>query len=343
MRFLVAAGGTGGHILPALALASELMKAGHDLCWLGRADGMEADLVKRAGFRFTPVPAARLPGRRLHRAPGWLAATLRGVAVSGAAIRDERADALVAAGGYVSVGPLVAARLQRLPYFLLEQNRRPGRVTRMFAPGARRVFCGFPPEPGLRADVEVTGNPLRPGPAAGQRADDGRTVLVLGGSLGARALSLAALDAAAALTNLRFTILTGHRDYALVKSRVRSANCELVEFTDRPEELYRQATIAVSRAGGMVLSELVASGIPAILVPYPHATDRHQDANAEWLASNGAAITLDQARLSGLTVTIRGLIDDDERRSRMSAAARRLALPGAGAAIAERMGECLAA
>jgi UDP-N-acetylglucosamine--N-acetylmuramyl-(pentapeptide) pyrophosphoryl-undecaprenol N-acetylglucosamine transferase len=342
MRFLVAAGGTGGHILPALALASELMKAGDEVTWLGRADGMEAELVERRGIGLRPVPAARLPGRRLHRVPAWCITSLRGVAAAGSAMRP-RPDALVAAGGYVSAAPLAAAWFRRVPYFLLEQNRVPGRVTRLFAPGARRTFLGFPTVTRLPGDSEVAGNPLRPGPAAGLRADDGRTVLVLGGSLGARALNLAALDAAAALTNLRFIILAGRRDHALVKARVRSANCELVEFTDRPEELYRQATIAVSRAGGMVLSELVASGIPAILVPYPHATDRHQEANAEWLASNGAAITLDQNHLSGLTVLIRGLIDDAPRRSRMEAAARELARPDAAATIARRIRECSAA
>jgi UDP-N-acetylglucosamine--N-acetylmuramyl-(pentapeptide) pyrophosphoryl-undecaprenol N-acetylglucosamine transferase len=168
-------------------------------------------------------------------------------------------------------------------------------------------------------------------------------VLFIGGSLGAQALNAAALDAAAALTNLNFIILTGRRDYDFVRSRVTSKNVELVEFTSHPEELYRRATIAVSRAGGVVLSELVAFGIPAILIPFPYATDRHQDANAEYLASVGAASVLDQSRLSGLTSLVRTLMDDAPRRQQMEAAARSIARPDAASAIARRIRECLAA
>ena len=188
----------------------------------------------------------------------------------------------------------------------------------------------------------MTGNPLRPEIVADGRADDGRTVLVLGGSLGARALSFAALDAASVLTGTRFILLTGRRDFDMVRSVARGGNVELVDFTDRPHELYRRATVAVSRAGGMAVSELAAFGIPAILVPFPHATDRHQEANAQYLASLGAASTMDECRLSGLSSELKLLLDDEGRRQRMSDAARRAAKPDAAVAAAEEIERCLA-
>lgn len=342
MKLLFAAGGTGGHILPALTLAEELRRRGHEVCWAGRADGMEAGLVRARDIEFEPVPAAGLAGRSLPRKAAWPFVMTRGLAASLALLGRRAPDAVVAAGGYVGAGPLAAARLRGVPYFLLEQNRIPGRVTRLFAPRARRVMLAFPTLAPLKADALVTGNPLRPEIVTDGRVDDGRTVLVLGGSLGARALSLAALDAADVLTGIRFILLTGRRDFDLVRSQLRTGNVELVDFTDRPHELYRRATVAVSRAGGMVLSELVAFGIPAILVPYPHATDRHQEANAQYLASLGAASILDQHRLSGFTSELKRLLDDEGRRRRMSDAARKAARPDAATVIAGEIEKCLA-
>ncbi len=340
---MLVAGGTGGHVFPALTLADELMKRKMEIVWVGRPEGLERDLVCKRGCRFEPVPAAGFVGKGLLAKLRWPWTFLRGVIRSWSLVRGFDPDAVVAAGGYVGAAPLLCAQILGKPFFLLEQNRIPGRVTRFFAPRARECFLAFPAAGKTGPNRMVTGNPLRPEIAVGKRSDDNRTVLVLGGSQGARALNLAALDAAAALTNLRFIILAGRRDYNLVKSRVRSGNCELVEFTDRPEELYKQATIAVSRAGGMVLSELVAFGIPAILVPFPYATDRHQDANAQYLASIGAAIILDQNRLSGLTSSVHALINDEQRRKKMAQAAREAARPDAAQVVAERIVQCLAA
>jgi UDP-N-acetylglucosamine--N-acetylmuramyl-(pentapeptide) pyrophosphoryl-undecaprenol N-acetylglucosamine transferase len=282
-------------------------------------------------------------GKGIRARLAWPWILLAGVAKSFRLLAAHSPDALVAAGGYVGAAPLLAARLSGRTFFLLEQNRIPGRVTRFFSGRARECFFAFPPVGEQRPNWTVTGNPLRAEIARDERHDDGRTVLVLGGSGGARALNLAALDAAAALGNLNFIVLTGRRDYELVRSRVRSKNIELVEFTKRPEELYKRATIAISRAGGMVLSEIVAYGIPAILVPFPHATDRHQDANAQYMASLGAAIFLDQDRLSGLMSLIRTLMDDQGRRRQMEKACRAAARPDAARVVAERIIQCLAA
>ncbi len=345
---MLAAGGTGGHVFPALALASELMRRAVDVVWVGRRDGLEADLARSHGYEFEPVPAAGFVGKGIRARLAWPGVFSAGVVRSIGLVSRWAPDAVVATGGYVAAAPLVAARLAGRPFFLLEQNRVPGRVTRFFLAGARMCFFGFPPKGTAECyfgrkvgtcgtNVMVTGNPLRPEMSTLARHDDGKTVLVLGGSGGARALTFAALDTAAALANLHFIILTGRRDFELARSMRRSSNCELVEFTDRPSELYARATIAISRAGGMVLSELVAYGIPAILVPFPYAADRHQHANAEYLESVGAAINLDQSCLSGLTSLTGELMSDTGRRHRMEQACRAVARPDAASVIAENI------
>jgi len=340
---LIAAGGTGGHVFPALALADELMRRGHSVAWLGRPDSLESRVAAGHGHEFEPVPAAGLFGKRMSYKLRWPWITLRGAARACRVLRRRRPDALVAAGGFVSAPALFCARAAGLPYFLLEQNRVPGRVTRLFAGSAKVCFLTFPLVEPIRAACSVTGSPLRPALAAGGRSDDGRTVLVLGGSGGARVLNFAAIESARALPEYHFVVLTGRRDHKLIRSQDVPANCELVEFTEAPEELYRRATLAVSRAGGMVLSELVVFGIPAILIPFPHATDNHQDANARHLESVGAAIVLDQDRLPGLTAMIDELMSGAERRREMSDAAGAVGRPDAAADIVERIERCLAA
>ncbi len=329
-------------MFPALALVDELRRLGTKVVWVGRDRGLECQVAAEHGVEFVSLPARGFYGKKAWAKALGLWVGLVGLFRALVLLRRVTPQGVVATGGFASAAVLAAALVSRIPFFLLEQNCIPGRVTRFFARRAKATFLGFVPAKPLPGCYEVTGNPLRGALAAGGRSDDGRTVLVLGGSQGARALNLAALDAAAALTTLNFIILTGHRDYDYIRGRRSSANCELVAFTSRPEELYRRATICVSRAGGMVLSELVAFNIPAILIPFPYATDRHQDANAQHLAAVGAASVLDQTRLSGLTSTIRSLMDDEPKRRRMEQAARTVARPDAARVIAGRIIEMLA-
>jgi UDP-N-acetylglucosamine--N-acetylmuramyl-(pentapeptide) pyrophosphoryl-undecaprenol N-acetylglucosamine transferase len=343
LKVVLGAGGTGGHVFPALALAVELRELGADVLWVGRESGLESQVAVENGFAFEGLASAGFYGKSIlgKARAAWL--LCRGLLQAISLLRRVKPSGVAATGGYATAALLAATEFAGIPYFLLEQNRIPGRVTTFFAPQARETFLAFPSVKPLPGVSGVSGNPLRRQFSQGARADDGKTVFFIGGSLGAQALNLAALDAAAALSNLNFVILTGRRDYEFVRSRVRSSNCELVEFTSHPEELYRKATIAVSRAGGVVLSELVAFGIPAILIPFPHATDRHQDANANYLVSVGAAEVLDQSRLSGLTSLIGTMMDDASRRQQMEKAARSIARPDAAPAIARRIKECLAA
>lgn len=322
-------------------MVAELLKRGVDVAWVGREDSLEQRAAFELGVGFAALPASGFFGKGMFGKVAGIARTVAALLRCPRLFGVVKPDAVVAAGGFVSLAPLAAAWMSRIPYYLLEQNCIPGRVTRLYAAGAREVFLGFPLEQRLSGNCVVTGNPLRPS-MRGVQADDGRTVLVLGGSLGARALNLAALDAAAALANLHFIVVTGSRDHALISSLVRSHNCELVEFTSQPEKLYSRATIAVSRAGGLVLSELMAFGIPAILVPFPYATDGHQEANARFAAAAGAGILLEQSGLSSLTESIRSLIEDRSRREKMSRAAKKAARPDAAKAIADRILQCSA-
>ncbi len=343
MKVVLGAGGTGGHVFPALALGIEMRDLGIEVLWAGRESGLENQVAAENGFAFEPLASAGFYGK----GPGpkvqaiWL--LCRGLLQAISLLRQVKPSGVVATGGFATAGLLAATEFSGTPYFLMEQNCIPGRVTSFFSPRARETFLAFPGKEPFPGASSLTGNPLRREFRQGERSDDGKTVLFIGGSLGAHALNAAALDAAAALANLNFIILTGRRDYEFVRSRVTSKNVELVESTSHPEELYRRATIAVSRAGGVVLSELVAFGIPAILIPFPYATDRHQDANAEYLASIGAASVLDQSRLSGLTSLVRTLMDDAPRRQQMEVAARSIARPDAASTIARRIQECLAA
>jgi UDP-N-acetylglucosamine--N-acetylmuramyl-(pentapeptide) pyrophosphoryl-undecaprenol N-acetylglucosamine transferase len=341
LKVVLGAGGTGGHVFPALALAIEMRDLGLEVLWAGRESGLEGQVAAENGFAFEPLASSGFYGKGAGQKvqAAWL--LCRGLMQAISLLRRVKPSGVVATGGFATAGLLAATEFGWTPYFLLEQNCIPGRVTSFFAPRAREAFLAFQsakPFPGASC---VTGNPLRREFSLGERSDDGKTVLFVGGSLGAQALNLAALDTAAALSNLNFIILTGRRDYEFVRSRVRSSNCELVEFTSHPEELYRRATIAVSRAGGVVLSELLAFGIPAILIPFPYATDRHQDANAEYVASVGAATVLDQSSLSGLTSLVRTLMDDAPRRRQMETAAGSIAKPNAASAIARRIAEVL--
>jgi UDP-N-acetylglucosamine--N-acetylmuramyl-(pentapeptide) pyrophosphoryl-undecaprenol N-acetylglucosamine transferase len=354
---LLSAGGTGGHVFPALALASELREEGATVVWAGRPDGLECRVAAEAGFRFEPLSAAGFFGKGLLSKARALLLLASGVIHACRLLRRLDPDAVVATGGYATAGVLAATWLTGVPYFLLEQNCIPGRVTRRLAGRARESFLGLPTADPFPGRHSVTGTPLRGallGVAEQVRPAGGPTVLIIGGSLGARALNQAAVTVAARVVGCRFVILAGRRDCAAVAERVAALDAEsrsrirVVEFTSRPEELYREASVAVSRAGGVVLAELAVFGIPCVLVPFPHAVDRHQDANAAYFVRQGAAEVVAEAgedidSLAGrLAAAVEALLADDGRRARMVEAMKRLARPDAGKAIAGRIMACLA-
>ena len=309
----------------------------------GRPGSMEQERAAKAGFEFHPLSSSGFFGKGIPAKFGAAWNLFRGTFQALSLLRRVPAAAVVAAGGFGSVPSLTAARLTACDYFLLEQNCIPGRVTRYFARGAKEVFLTFPLDKPLPAKTSVTGTPLRRALLQAARLKPqaaNNTVLVLGGSLGARALNFAAIELARQLPELRFIIQTGRRDSAEVNRRVQELglkNIELFDFTLAMEQYFGRATLVLSRAGGVVINEILTFRIPSILVPFPLATDNHQKANALHVAREGASLQIDQSRLPETGNVIRDLFAHPEKLAEMAANARRIAKPNAAQEIAQRI------
>ncbi|MEA2388642.1 MAG: UDP-N-acetylglucosamine--N-acetylmuramyl-(pentapeptide) pyrophosphoryl-undecaprenol [Thermoleophilaceae bacterium] len=282
---------------------------------------------------------------RAARAAGLAAAAVgraRGL------LREMGVDAVLGGGGYVA-GPVgLAAASLRLPLFLTEADSHLGVANRLLAPLARRVFLAFSLEGRDGERYEVTGRPVPAGTGSADRttarerfgipaADD--CLLVFGGSIGARTLNLAALEAFGAEAPCSILHASGRRDFPELRERLAALGSpphyRLVEYVEPFADALAAADLVAARAGGSVF-ELAAAGLPAILVPYPHATAGHQEKNARWMAEGGAAVVGPDAELDGphLRREVDGLLGDPQRLSAMGEAARRLARPGAADRIA---------
>lgn len=326
-------------MFPALALARELMNRGHDVLFITdeRGSRFVQDKVKAE-----VIPAAAFFGRSINDKLKAVGGYLKGRRRSMELIDEFKPNAVIGAGGYASFPAIRAAKAKRVTYFLLEQNSVPGRVTKMTAGGAKEIYLGIPLLRQIKGSTVFTGNVLRRSVILRERKE-GEEILVLGGSGGARRLNQFGYELACKMPEERFIILTGRRDYQEMCARPRLSNIELFEFTEHPEELYARAKLAVSRAGAIALSELLANGIPSILVPFPYAVDDHQTSNARWAAQAGAAVLIPEKEIERVETALRKLLQDKTRRELMSVAGRNLVPCDAAAQIAERIEECLAA
>lgn len=345
---LLSAGGTGGHVFPALALGESLQKYDWDLLFVGRKNSFEENMIKRYGFKFSKIPSSGFFGKSALNKVRFMTNLSLAIGYWFKFILQKRFRAVIVTGGFSSLVPLLGALLLNKPFFLLELNRIPGRITKYFSRYAQEIYLGFPLTKPMKGNFYYSGSPLRKellrvalaGRIKPKKTNP--TVLVLGGSLGARALNLAAIELANRYPEIKFIIQTGRRDYDMMKAKIISENCQLIDFTLTPEDNYAKASLAISRAGGMVLSELLAFRIPSIIVPFPFATDRHQAANAQFLEKEGAAIILDQDHLPELENIFKKLISDKGQLEKMSDNARRIARSDAADKIAERITKCLA-
>ncbi|NNC55814.1 MAG: undecaprenyldiphospho-muramoylpentapeptide beta-N-acetylglucosaminyltransferase [Pseudomonadales bacterium] len=349
---LIAAGGTGGHVFPALAVAEQLLAAGVEVLWVGTAAGIESRLVPAAGIEFRNIKVSGFRGKSLLRR---LLAPLQLLAAVVVVLRltiSRRVACVFGTGGYVSAASGIAAVLSRKPLYLQEQNAVAGTTSRLLSPFAKRIFTAFPDVLGASARVAQTGNPLReqfgqlPTPRA-RNLGHGTTctLLVLGGSLGASKLNevlpaaIAGLGAApGSFERLRTIHQSGVREQQLVQQRYASLgiDAEVRDFIDDMPEALQSADLVIARAGALTVSEICAVGVAAIFVPYPHAIDDHQSANARWLQNCGAARLLPQAALTeqGLADTMRALLEDRAALLEMAERARAQAKPQAARAIA---------
>jgi len=355
VKVVITGGGTGGHIFPGVAVAQALGRStpGVDILFLGGSRGLEATAVPAEGYAFAPVPARGLLGKRWLAVPVVLWTTMRGVAVSYRRLSEFDPDVVFATGGYVSGAVAVAARLLRKPVILHEQNSVPGLTNRLLSRIAHEVHLGLPaarrhfPK---RRHLRLSGSPIREAvlrgdPERGREEfdlDPGRaTVLVLGGSQGARSINRASVAAIRALRrrrDLQFILQTGRRDHGWAQRRLRGLRDQvrIRSFIQNMGEAYAVADLIVARAGAMTLAELTACGKPSILVPFPHATHNHQEANARSLVDAGAASMILDRQLKGqlLASTIAKLIDTPRKLREMSHNALTLARPDAAEKIA---------
>jgi UDP-N-acetylglucosamine--N-acetylmuramyl-(pentapeptide) pyrophosphoryl-undecaprenol N-acetylglucosamine transferase len=365
-RIVIAGGGTAGHVVPGLALARVLEARGHRVSFVGTAHGVEARLVPVAGFEFHAVPA-----RPFVRKVSWEALkapfiALRAVTVARRLVRDS--GAVVGMGGYVSVPAVLAARREKVPAVLHEQNAVPGLANRVLARLATAVGLTFGEARrsfSRRVRVEVTGNPVRPEilrvveerDALAKEArevlgleEDRRTVLIFGGSQGALHIDRASVGACRVLAgraDLQIVLITGpaHLDTIARALPSDSAGRGLVVrvlgYLDRMELAYACADLVVCRSGATTIAEVTVCGLPSLQVPYPYATRGHQEANARALQRAGAAAVLLDEQLSSETLAVRieSLIDHQERLEAMAEWAMAYGRPDAGDRLADLVEE----
>jgi UDP-N-acetylglucosamine--N-acetylmuramyl-(pentapeptide) pyrophosphoryl-undecaprenol N-acetylglucosamine transferase len=341
---VIAAGGTAGHVVPGLAVADELRDRGARVVWAGTQGRAESDLVPRAGYEIEYFSLSGIDRRNPLRAGAAALRAAGAVPAARSLLRRLRADVVLAGGGYVA-GPVgLAAALSRTPLVLTEADSHLGLANRMLAPFARRVCLAFPIPGHDGGKYVLTGRPVPP-PATDRAAARARfalgpaerCVLVFGGSLGARSINEAAVEAFADAP-YRVLHAAGTRDYAALRPRVPGDGYDLREYLEGFGEALLASDLCVARAGGSIF-EVAAHGRPAILIPYPYAAADHQAANARWMERAGAAVVLADADLTPqrLRAEVDGLLAEPERLEAMGRASAALARPDAAQRIAAEL------
>jgi UDP-N-acetylglucosamine--N-acetylmuramyl-(pentapeptide) pyrophosphoryl-undecaprenol N-acetylglucosamine transferase len=353
---VIAAGGTAGHVVPAIAVADALRAEGAEVSFLGTRERAEADLVPAAGYEIDFVRVSGLDRRNPLKAAVAAVRAGRAVGAARRALERRRADVVVGGGGYVAGPAGVAAVRMGLPLVLTEADSHLGLANRLLARRAERVCLAFP-IPGRDGwPYVVTGRPV-PRPVLEADATVARRrfgipepadcVTVVGGSLGARSINLAAFDAFPHVPGDHVgqpwvLHIVGRRDYPELRRRWdeegRPERYTLLQYEPDLGDVLAAADLVVARAGGSVM-EIAAAGRPAILIPYPHATADHQTTNARWMADGGAAVVIPDRDLTPerLSAAIAELLGDEDRLREMAIAARRLAKPDAAERIAREV------
>ncbi len=346
---LIMAGGTGGHIYPALAVAKVLCARSQPVVWLGATNGLESEVTDRHGLPFESIVVSGLRGSGLLR---WLFGPFRVTrAVFNAAkiVRRRNPAAVLGMGGYASGPGGIAAWLLGRPLVIHEQNAVAGLTNRLLARFARVVLAAFPGSFAASRKLKLVGNPVRAEiealapPEARYQARSGRLrLLVLGGSLGAKSLNNCVPRALAEIpADERPQVMhqCGKATHAECLDNYEQAgvSADVLPFIDDMAAAYANADLVICRAGALTLAEIMAAGLPAVLVPYPHAVDDHQTANAAPLVRAGAAVTLrdDQLQPAALLAAVKELGVDREALTRRASAARALHQAGTDKVIAD--------
>jgi UDP-N-acetylglucosamine--N-acetylmuramyl-(pentapeptide) pyrophosphoryl-undecaprenol N-acetylglucosamine transferase len=356
-RAVIACGGTGGHLYPGLAVAEALHGRGHEVLLFVSEKEIDTTALKaRPEFRTEKLPSIGLPS--MIASPAFVRFVRRfweSYSLCGKIYRKFRPSVVLGMGGFTSTAPVLAARMRGLPAFIHESNAIPGRANRLAAKFATKVFLGFEEAEALfpNAHCVVTGTPVRKNlghpmdRAAARKAfhldPDKKTLLVMGGSQGAAVINQLLFKCTPLLreSGVQIIHLTGDRD-----DRLAAANYQRDEiphyvspFHHSMEEAFSAADIVISRAGASSLSEISQFALPSILIPYPFATDDHQTANAQIYVRAGAGemLTEKDTGAEKLAALISNLLEDEQRRGRMSVAAKRIPPASAAENVADEM------
>lgn len=348
---LLMAGGTGGHIFPAQALAVQLAKRGWQIHWLGTADRMEARLVPEFGWSFHSISVQGLRGKgwqKLLQAPGML---LMSVWQARHVVRQVKPDVVVGFGGYASGPGGVAAWLQRIPLLIHEQNAVAGTTNRWLARLAKQVLIAFPQAFTGHAKRQLVGNPVRHDvidAAKEHRMDDHAElrILVVGGSLGAQVFNEqlpAQFAELAKKAELSVRHQTGRAMVDMVQRQYQQFDdvqltADVSAFIDDMAAAYGWADVVICRAGALTVSEVACAGVAAVFVPLPHAIDDHQTANANWLVQQGGALLMKQTDLEQgqLIALVRPWLQDKIALQQLAQQARLSAIDDAASQLAQR-------
>ncbi|HWH77146.1 MAG TPA: undecaprenyldiphospho-muramoylpentapeptide beta-N-acetylglucosaminyltransferase [Candidatus Binatus sp.] len=351
MRIVLAGGGTGGHLFPGLAVAREFQRRDQrvEILFVGTEQGIEFRVLPKEGFKLETLTVKGIKGRGLRGLVDALYGVPESLLRSLSIIGKFRPDCVIGLGGYASGPFLLAAKIKSIPCAIIEQNLRPGFTNKLLARWVGRVFTAYRESadfmPGAR--VVETGNPVRWQNLPMVEKRDKFSLLVCGGSGGARRINFAVVDALKQLTDLSAKLFivhqTGQLDYAAIQAAYAALpfEAEVLPFIDRMDDAYAQADLVICRAGAMTVAELTVFGKAAILVPFPYAIYDHQRSNAQALQERGAAEMILDQDLTGkyLAERIQNYFSDRAQLERMARAARALGRPDAATRIVD---ECYA-
>ncbi|NOQ13013.1 MAG: undecaprenyldiphospho-muramoylpentapeptide beta-N-acetylglucosaminyltransferase [Methyloprofundus sp.] len=303
-RIVIMAGGTGGHVFPALAVAHYLIEQNWQLSWIGTHKGMESRVIPENNIEIDWLSVNGLRGKgflALFKMPWML---LKACLEARKILQTRKPDVVLGMGGFVAGPGGLMAKIMGIPLVIHEQNRIPGTTNRLLSTVANKVLQAFPESFAVSKKAIFTGNPLRQAFAQQdiikKTHREGLHILVMGGSLGAQRLNEVVPEALALLDSVEVLHQTG----AVMQQQVelmyqeKELNARVVAFIDDVVAAYRWADLVICRAGAMTVSEVAAMGLPSILVPYPYAIDDHQTANAHYLVDAGAGIMITQQQLT---------------------------------------------
>jgi len=349
MRIIIAGGGTGGHVFPAISIAQEISYRHHkdEILFVGTQRGLENELLTKKGYKIKHISSRGFVGRGLFKTVIAFFYAFKGLIDSISIIRSFRPDVVLGVGGYVS-GPLVlAAVLLRIPTAICEQNTVPGVTNRILGRVVNKIFASFDSSvlyfPSTK--IVITGNPIRKEiliSADSSKSTESLSALVFGGSQGAHSLNRLVPEAFSKIGNKSISVIhqTGGKDYLYVKDLYieNKINAQVLTFIDDMANAYGKSDLVIARAGAGTISEITALGKPSILIPFPYAAHNHQLENAKILESAGAAVLIEDkdATAAKLAMALTKLLDEDKLNT-MAANAKKLGKPEASKKIVDEL------